>query len=545
MFQKIRFSMCLVFLVLFLLPAQAFAAKSTYVVLPFTVNGPENFNYLERSIPQMLTSRLYARGEVEAASDVPATQRAVSDAATADRARGALKADYVVFGTVTIVGDNYSLDVQVRDKAGKAWNQASEGKVTQLISGISRTSDSINQQVFGRSAAGQAQRVNQMHPDIVINQDRPKDVYLNPQFRYSGSSAEDESRMRSQTLQFTAVGMEICDLDNDGRNEVVLLSETALYAYRFEEGRLNKVAEFELPRTHKSLAIRTLPGSSKTYVVVNMLDKDSMPQASIFTLSGSTFKEEYTRQKYFLNVVKMAPDYRPMLIGQKSGRPRLFASGIHEILMTGSGTLTQGARLDLPEGADVFNFTYLPGGFSKEGDKIIVLSSREKLRTHTLKGARLAETDEKYSGAAIGVETNPAMPGLSRDDATMGETYFIPMRMIAMDIERDGNYELLVNRPISTASGIFDRYRFNPQSEIHSLFWDGIGLNLQWKTRRIKGSTVDYALADANNDGVTDLVVCINTHPGALGVNARKAVVLVYPLDVSLSDPNTVPFDGN
>ena len=184
MFQKIRFSMCLVFLVL-LFPAQALAAKSTYVVLPFTVNGPDNFNYLERSIPQMLTSRLYAKGEVEAATDVPAAQKAVSDAASADRARAALKADYVVFGTVTILGDGYSLDVQVRDKAGKSWNQASEGKVSQLIGGISRTSDAINRQVFGRGGSTQAQRVNQMNPDIVINQDRPKDVYLNPQFRYS------------------------------------------------------------------------------------------------------------------------------------------------------------------------------------------------------------------------------------------------------------------------------------------------------------------------------------------------------------------------
>lgn len=543
MFQTMRFSMCLLLLVL-LFPAQALAAKTTYVVLPFTVNGPDNFTYLERSIPQMLTSRLYAKGEVEAATDVPAAQKAVSDAGAADRARAALKADYVVYGTVTVMGDSYSLDVRVRDKGGKSWNQASEGKISQLISGISRTSDSINREVFGRGGSTQPQRVNQMHPDIMVNQDRPKDVYLNPQFRYSGSSGEDESRLRSQTLQFTAVGMEICDLDNDGRNEIVLLSETHLYAYRFENGRLTKVAEFELPRTLKPLAVRAMPTSSKVYIIVNMIDKDVTPQASLYTFSGNMFKEEYSRQKYFLNVVKLAPDYRPILIGQKSGRPRLFATGVHEMLLGASGELMQGARLNLPEEADVFNFTHLPGGHSKEGDKIILLSSREKLRTYTMKGARLAESDEKYSGAAIGIETNPAMPGLARDDATMGDTYFIPMRMIPMDIEQDGNYELLVNRPISTASGIFDRYRFNPQSEIHSLFWDGIGLNLQWKTRRIKGSTVDYAIADANNDGVTDLVVCINTHPGALGVNARKAVVLLYPLDVSLADPNTTPYEG-
>lgn len=545
MFQKMRLSMCLVFVML-LLPAQALAAKSTFVVLPFTVNGPSNFTYLERSVPQMLTSRLYAKGEVEAATEVPASQGAVSDAAAADRVRNALKADYVVFGTITIMGDAYSLDVRVRDRAGKSWNQASDGKISQLIAGISKTSDAINRQVFGRGGAGsQVQRTNQMHPDIVVNQDRPKDVYLNPQFRYSGSSTEDESRLRSQALQFTAIGMEVADIDRDGRNEIILLSETALYAYRFEGSRLNKIAEFELPRTMKNLTVRVLPGASKDYIIVNMMDKDVTPQASIFTWSGNGFVEEYKRQKYFLNVVQLAPNYQPTLIGQKSGRPRLFASGVHEILLGGNGELVQGTRLNLPEDADVFNFTYLPGGLSKEGDKLVVLNRREKLRTYTLNGSRLAETDEKYSGAAVGVETNPSMPGLARDEATMGEMYFIPMRMVPMDIEQDGNYELLVNRPISTASGIFDRYRFNPQSEIHSLFWDGIGLNLQWKTRRIKGSTVDYTIADANNDGVTDLVVCLNTHPGALGVNARKAVVLIYPLDVSQADPNTTPYEGN
>lgn len=59
----------------------------------------------------------------------------------------------------------------------------------------------------------------------------------------------------------------------------------------------------------------------------------------------------------------------------------------------------------------------------------------------------------------------------------------------------------------------FENYRFFPEGEIESLYWDGVGLGLQWKTRRIKGSVVDFALADPNNDGTKDLVVCLNTHP--------------------------------
>ncbi|HCG04895.1 MAG TPA: VCBS repeat-containing protein, partial [Desulfovibrio sp.] len=119
--------------------------------------------------------------------------------------------------------------------------------------------------------------------------------------------------------------------------------------------------------------------------------------------------------------------------------------------------------------------------------------------------------------------------------------YFVPLRMYAVNFDRDDNWELLVNRPISTASQFFDRYRFFPQGEIHAMYWDGVGLNLQWKTRRIKGSVADFTVGDFNNDGTTDIVLCVNTHPGALGLESRKTMLLAYPLDLAKADPNTAP----
>ena len=52
---------------------------------------------------------------------------------------------------------------------------------------------------------------------------------------------------------------------------------------------------------------------------------------------------------------------------------------------------------------------------------------------------------------------------------------------------------------------------------------------------------MDFALADPNNDGTQDLVVCLNTHPGALSLQNRKTVVVSYPLDLSQMDPKTAP----
>jgi hypothetical protein len=45
-------------------------------------------------------------------------------------------------------------------------------------------------------------------------------------------------------------------------------------------------------------------------------------------------------------------------------------------------------------------------------------------------------------------------------------------------------------------------------------------------------------LADANNDGVLDLVVGVNTSPD-LGVGSRQSMILAYPLDLSQTNPNT------
>ncbi len=533
-----------------LLCSQAVAAeKATFVVLPFSVQGPQGFAYLERSIPQMLTSRLYWKGRVEpAVHDFPAGQAAVGDETNAEKARQKYKADYVVWGSVTIMGNDCSLDVRVRDASGKVWPQARESKTNQLITAISGVSDNINREVFKRvpekaaAAKDDSGRINQMNPDLVVNETSPKEVYLNPQFRYAGSSAGDDSRLRSQMLPFSSVGMEVVDADGDGKTEIFILTDHVLYAYRFAPGKLEPLGEFKFPMTSDCLSVRSMERrGGQAWLIVNMVDKDTLPQASILTFNGKTFTEEMKNLKYFLNVVKLPPDYIPTLIGQQTQPPRLFRPGVYEMMKVSNG-FTLGKRLPLPSDANVFNFAYLPGGRSEQdSEKIIVLSDDERLRTYTTKGARLSQSDETYSGSAKGIEVGTAMPGMGTESVTIGTMFYIPMRMLPVDLEHDGNYELIVNRPISTASTLFDRYRFFPQSEIHSLFWDGVGMNLQWKTRRIKGSVADYAIADANNDGIPDLVTCINTHPGALGVQARKTIIVLYPLDLSKTAGDTMP----
>lgn len=546
----VNMAACLAGLLVLLLSAQASAAqKSTFVVLPFKVQGPESFGYLERSIPEMLTSRLFLKGRVEPAAALPSSARPIAGEAEAAEMLARYKADYVIWGTVTVIGEVCSLDVVVRDKSGQTWPQAREARAPQLIAAISGVSDAINRDVFGRAPMGQSagggtgtgRPINQMSPDIQINQTTSQDVYLNPQFRYSGSSSEDDSRLRSQPLNFPSIGMEVVDADGDGKAEIFLLQDRTLGAYRFNGARLDQLSEFKFPANNQCLNVRSIAHpSGRPWIIVTTVDQRGQPLSYVFTFNGS-FKVEMQNIKYYLNVVKLAPAYKEVVVGQQAMLPRLFRPGVYEMMRQGD-TLVHGKKLDLPSEANVFNFTYLPGSRGERGsEKLMVLTENEYIRTYGPNGNRMGSTTEKYSGSATGLEMSTSMPGLHRDDVTLANMFYIPMRMIAADIEHDGNWELIVNKPISTASEIFDRYRFFPQAEIHSLYWDGLGLNLQWKTRRIKGSMVDYTLADANNDGIPDLVVCLNTHPGALGVKSRKTVVVLYPLSLDRVDPATRP----
>lgn len=529
----------------------AAAAAQTFTVVPFQVNGSNAVAYLEKSIPQMFSSRLFWKGQFEPAVKAGSAKAiAPADTDAAAKARAVADADYVIWGSVTVIGENCSIDTRVMDKSGKSWPISRESTLNSLIPDLRKVCDAINAEIFqipqAKSATTQTQEgaVNQMNPSLVRNETTPQQVYINPQFRYSGSNA-DESRLRSQTLNFASVGMEICDAIGNGKPQMFLLEERVLHAYEIQaDYQVKPLASLELPASQYALSLRSihLDNSHRASIIVNTKDEREDLFVRVFSFDGQSFKEEARGLSLYLNVVNFPPHFKPQLIGQRANPPKLFVPGVREATIK-NGKVQFGNRLNLPlKDFNVFNFSYIPAGMDKnDAMKMVVLDEDEHLRLYSEKGSRMFTSEEKYSGSVQGIYVDASMPGMGLEHVTQGQTYYIPMRMLAVDLDSDGNYELIVNKPITTAGLIFSGYRSFPQSEIHSLQWDGMGLALVWKTRRIKGSVVDYTITDANRDGVLDLVLCVNTHPGALGAAARKTMIVAYPLDLSKADPGTKP----
>ena len=546
--MRLTFSVCLM-LVAVAAGAASAAAKSA-VVLPFVVNAPQSYAYLSKAVQATIQGRLDRPGVLEAR----AGQNKAASQAEAQQALRSSGADNAIWGSVSVMGNDCTVVMNSVDKAGKTWSKTAQAPVSELTTSVQNLTSAMSQEVFGISSAMRSPgstaagspRGATANGDIVTNETGQQQVYLNPQFRYQGAGAEDGSRLRTQRLAYNMVDMAVGDFNGDGKNEIAILSDHDLRIYSWPaNGQLKLIGETVVSRSNNNFSMRAIDinrDRSMALVVTTTEESSNRPYSFIYSFKGNKFTTIADRIPYYVSVMRVPPTYSPTLVGQAWDSLKLFAPGVR-IMTKQDGKFTLGTRIDLPTGATVFNCVWLPAGKNGKGEQLVMLTDDERIKLFQGHGNSLIHTTmERYSGSATGMDHYKGMPGLGVDKAyQLPSKYYAPMRLIAADIGNTGDYTLLVNKPISTAAQFFDRYRFFPQGEVHALYWDGVGLGLKWKTRRIRGSVAEIDLADVNNDGILDLVVGLNTSPD-LGIGSRQCMITAYPLDVSATNPN-VPAD--
>ncbi|MDY0226253.1 MAG: VCBS repeat-containing protein [Desulfomicrobium apsheronum] len=534
MFKRLLINLAV--LLLCAAPALAQEAK-TFAVLPFGVHGPQEYQYLSQGIQSMLTTRL-TWPENFTPLDAGTVKKTVTslpaDSGAAEKIRQALGVDYLVWGSLTVMGQECSLDVNTIDPAGANQPRPTQTQLSKVIPTLETVAQDINTQVFGKpeSAVAQAQPVvTPMNEALIVNETKSGTAYANPSLKYEDADTS-MGRWRSQNLPFASRGMVVCDGDGDGKNEIFIMADSSLIAYRVINSEMRQIAKMDLPRGRNYVRLNSMDinrNGRHELVIAAALDKD--PRSLIVEFDGEKFSIQTDPIPYYLGVLNMPPAFAPTLVGQKVGKTKYLSSSIHQMIMTG-GKYELGPAVNLPLGGNVFNVTFLP----LENDyQIIMIDDYDRMRVFSSTGAVLTVTDESYAGSNLGIEYTTAPLGLAPPAANVvpPDKVFIPLRAIPSNLDRDKRYELIISRNISVSAQIFSNYRDYPQGEIHSLYWDGVGMSLQWKTARIKGTVIDYALTDLDNDGATDLVVNINSHTGMIGTNKKRTMVVAYPLNLT------------
>jgi outer membrane protein insertion porin family len=102
-------------LVLVAVQARAQSGSGKVVIAPFEINAAGELRSVQSSLPRLLADKLAAQGVTAVAEGDKAAPR---DAAAARKLAAAAKAQYVVFGSLSKVGEGLSLDARVAKVAG-------------------------------------------------------------------------------------------------------------------------------------------------------------------------------------------------------------------------------------------------------------------------------------------------------------------------------------------------------------------------------------------------------------------------------------------
>lgn len=528
-FSRISALAALALIFFALAPSAGLCAGPRVAVLPWKVNATGDMGFVKNAMSDMLVSRLGA-GQVElvrpdqAGKAVSAAKGEINDP-EAFEAGKALKADFVLYGSLTILGSAVSLDARlVNIKTGEAAPFASRGDKLEAVIGLADRLASevilyLNPRPEGASmpapspSAPPAPAATAPEAGMIIKADRSK---------------EQPVQWKSADMEGAFIAMAAADLDRDGVRELVLISDHSLVVARYGASGLEVIKEIK-DRKARNIAITSIDS-----------DNDGAPEVYVSRVSGDRPRSlllEHKNGDYAVSASDLGWMLRAVsvgggaqvLAGQRYRGIDGFHGDLKRLRKQGAGLVEEGPLgVDLPRGVHVFGFEAF-NFTGAEGRELAALDDRQYLTLYrmTEKGWDKGFKSSEYYGGTL----NHLRPG---DAGPGGKPIFIEGRLFQADLDRDGKAELILKR--NTPGGL-GRSADVPASfksgEIISLSWDELGASTfeNWRTRQVEGYISDFFIDDLDGDGNPEITMLVVTGTERM-FGTVKSYILSYRISL-------------
>ncbi len=452
-----------------------------------------------------------------------------------------LAADYVLFGSLTVLGNSISLDAKMVDVAGAkptmSFFEQSED-AGGIISRISAMAAAVNEKMFGRTtAAAPPAPAATAAPQAQAAQPAPADPHAHPEklLKQSGfgggagspfAASEESARefspqfWKSAAYKMAFNGIALGDVDGDGKTETVLITADKIIVYRYEQQRFYPVAEYEADSKGINIGVDVadINGNGAPEIIVTRLTLTRKILAS-FALEwdGKAFKRILDNASWYFRVVDL-PDRGKVLLGQEPSFGSPFKGRISEMVWR-NGQYEPETPVTVSTAVNVLGLTI--GQIVKgQRETIAAYDPGDHIRVFDEAGKEESKSAGVYGGSTLYTLGNIEYQGQTE------RPIYLPMRLMALKPDKDGKSQVLAVRNFDIGDRKLEQFRSFNEAQIIGFGWDGLGLQPEWRTRKMTGCIRDFALGDFDNDGELEMVCAIVLDEGRVMATTPKSTVI-------------------
>jgi TolB-like protein len=544
--------------------------KKMIAVLPFSVHSSENIDYVRQGVWDMLSSRISVTDKIEVISKdvtLDVLKQTGTKELTLTDVYGLgkkMNVDYVVWGSITKIGNSLSIDGKLVDiaayKSTVSIFSQSQG-MDDVIPKINDFAQRIDQHILGIAPSSfgpaptyaqspstqektpQSSRESEIISGMRTSKKGTLTSFINPDFINTPEPIIRKDFWMSQKFPTEFKGMDIGDVNGDGLNEVVIIDSRNVMIYQKKEKDFILIQK--IPGTsgdnYLSVDVADINNNGLKQIIVTNLPGNSL-ESFIIEFRNGSFVPIATKLPWFLRVVETSSG--PILLGQRRGFDTPFSTPIYQIAWEG-GHYREGKKMMIPVGLSVYGLAMdsltvsSPASGSEkiiaidEDDYLNIYSQTDKplvkLQTFGGSNERLWRSDDVYGGSNNSIEMTALYGTSSINQDRPDKNAYINPRIITYNVSRDGKKGIIIVKNISTAARLFRNVKAFSSSELYDFEWDGLGLLENWKTRKINGYVADYQLKDIDNDGQKEIVLALVLASGQFVTNS--SVIVVYKLN--------------
>ena len=489
----------------------------TLVIIPFNYNGSVETEFLKDALNDMLTTRIGFSGVINPVRHKSSAPDSAFNNEYALRTGKKLKASYVLYGSLSVMGEFISIDsILLNVDEGTTEKFYLDGESSEkLVLMAGELSEYVLASITGKSSVADAgeyvgkfkkdgaeEKIKFKYPDgaLVASEFSPDlDVHVKPGFRLNWKSEAIDAHVKA---------MVVADLDGDGTSEYCYVTEKKIVVATLSGVEFNNIFELE-------------EGSELRNVFIDKadIDGDGRDELYVSRLNGTHAES--------------------VVIKHNGSKVTVTARGlpwfVRAVNVPGKGVrlLTQGFRLEWGFSKKVVLRSYVDGVFTEESS-FAVRSRQNALSmdiggTKGIDGTEVAAYSRKFTvsiydlsegepgkgsnvAAKLGGSLNVLELGQNGDKfSSKPDKGFVTIgpRLTFNDADNDGSDELFA--VYNVAGGVFGEYSSRvtefKSGSIKVFKWDGLSMSNVLSSVKISGYISDIYVDSLSNGVIVYAVV--------------------------------------